>query len=268
MVRAAVRRPARPSKKTKGRTMVFVGAKGGSGVTTVATNFSVSLARESGQSTILIDLNLPLGDAALDLGINSQYSTADALLNFARMDFNLMSKLLVKHSSGLFVLAAPDKYARVDVTDEAVQKLLTVAQENFDYVVVDAGSRFGAVDKALFRSGATVYLVMQVGVSDLRNSNRLISETLKSGDIKLEIVLNRYTPRTLGIEEESITKALTVPVKWKIPSDYPAVKSAQNSAVPLVLNDSPISRVITKMTEEVCGLPADKKKKKRFSLFK
>ena len=61
MVRASVRRPAtRAVKKLAGKLLVFAGAKGGSGVTTVASNFAVSLARESGQSTVLIDLNLPL----------------------------------------------------------------------------------------------------------------------------------------------------------------------------------------------------------------
>src|SRR5271156_203210 len=47
MVRASVRRPApRPAEKKKalGRMFVFLGAKGGSGVTTLACNFAVSLA--------------------------------------------------------------------------------------------------------------------------------------------------------------------------------------------------------------------------------
>jgi len=35
------------------------------GTTTVACNFAVELAQESGRSTLLIDLDLPLGDAAL-----------------------------------------------------------------------------------------------------------------------------------------------------------------------------------------------------------
>jgi pilus assembly protein CpaE len=268
LVRASVRRPAaRPAKKAGGKLLVFIGAKGGSGVTTVASNFAVSLARESGQSTVLIDLNLPLGDAALDLGINAQYSTANALQNFTRLDFNFLSKLLSKHSSGLFVLAAPDKYTEVEASNEAVQKLLTVARQNFDYVVIDAGSRFGATGKTLFEGSSTVYLVMQVGIAELRNSNRLISESLKASGAKLEIVLNRYTPRSLGIDEESITKALTVPVQWKIPNDYPAARRAQNTATPLALNDSPISRVIWQMTRTACGLPASPEKKKRFNLF-
>jgi pilus assembly protein CpaE len=155
----------------------------------------------------------------------------------------------------------------VEESNDAVRKLLSIARQNFDYVVVDAGSRFGTTGKALFEDGSTVYLVTQVGVSELRNSNRLISELLKSSGAKLEVVLNRYSSRTLGLDEESITKALTMPAQWKIPSDYPAARSAQNTATPLVLKDSPISRVILQMSRTACGLSANPEKKKRFGLF-
>jgi len=64
LVRAAARRPANPPKKVGGRLLVFFGAKGGSGVTTIACNFAVAVAQEASQSTLLIDLDLPLGDAA------------------------------------------------------------------------------------------------------------------------------------------------------------------------------------------------------------
>lgn len=268
LVRASVRRPgARQPKKASGKMLVFIGAKGGSGVTTVASNFAVALAQESGQSTVLIDLNLPLGDVALELGISSQFSTASALQDFNRLDFNFLSRLLTKHSSGLLVLAAPDKYTEVEASSEAVERLLTIARQNFDYVVVDAGSRFGANGKALFADGTTVYLVTQVGISDLRNSNRLISELLKASGANIEIVLNRYTPRSLVIDEESITKALTMPAHWKIPSDYAAARSAQNTATPLALKESPISRVIWQMARTARGVPANAEKKKRFGLF-
>ncbi len=70
MVRASVRSPvSRPSKKVSGKLFVFVGAKGGSGTTTIASNFAIAISQESQQNTLLLDLDLPLGDAALDLGI-------------------------------------------------------------------------------------------------------------------------------------------------------------------------------------------------------
>ena len=165
------------------------------------------------------------------------------------------------------MLAAPDNYTQVQASSESVEKLLTVARQEFDYVVVDAGSRFGPMAKAFFQPGVTVYLVVQVSVSELRNSNRLITDLFKVTGVGLEIVLNRFAPRALGIDEASITKALTMPAKWKIPSDYASTASAQNTATPLVLKDSPISKVIRQMTRSVTGSTEGTEKKKRFGIF-
>jgi pilus assembly protein CpaE len=268
LVRASVRRPAAAApKKALGKLLVFVGAKGGSGVTTIASNYAVSLARESGQSTMLIDLNLPLGDAALELGLQSQYSTESAIQNFSRLDGNFLSKLLVKHSSGLSVLAAPDTYTEIRATPEAVEKLLAVARQDFDYVVVDAGSRFDSTCKALFEPGSLVYLVLQIGISELRNANRLITDLFQSSNSNVEIVLNRYSPRVLGIDEESITKALTKPATWKVPNDYSTARNSKDAASPLALKDSPISRVIRQMTKAISGGTTETKDKKKFGIF-
>jgi pilus assembly protein CpaE len=270
LVRAAVRRAGvRGAKKKDGRLLVFLGAKGGSGVTTIGCNFAVALAQESGQSVLLIDLDLPLGDAALNLGISSQYSTANAIQNSSRLDANFLNKLLIKHSSGLFVLAAPGRFTQIQATNADVDKLLAICRQEFDFVVVDAGSRLDMAGTALFQEANTVYLITQVGIPELRNSNRLISEFFTKGGPKLEIVLNRFLPRTLGIDEQHITKALTRPANWKIPNDYATARQTQNAATPLSLGDSPISRVIRQMARTACGLPPNPEKKKNgFSLFK
>ena len=267
LVRASVRRPTtRSNNKALGRLFVFTGAKGGSGVTTIATNFAVALANESQQSTLLIDLDLPLGAAALDLGITAPFSTVDALQNASRLDSNFLSRLLTKHSSGLYVLSAPDKYSSFTVPEEPLERLLASARQDFEYVVVDAGSAVGPTYTMLIDSASTVFLVAQVSISELRNSNRIIAEFFASRSSKLQIVLNRFTPRSLVIDEESITKALTLPPTWKVPSDYPVVRQAQNSATPFALGDSSIASIIRQMARTACGLSAVPEKKKRFGL--
>jgi Flp pilus assembly CpaE family ATPase len=267
LVRASARRPAAHlPKKTGGRLMVFLGAKGGDGVTTLACNFAVALARETGQSTLLIDLDLPLGDAALNLGVVAEYSTINALQNFNRLDSSFLSRLLIKHSSGVSVLAAPGKFPQYQASDEAVDRLITVARQDFENVVIDIGSRLDLMSTGLFKEGSTVYLVIQAGIAGLRNSNRLISQYFLTTVPKLEIVLNRFEPRSMGVSEDQITKALTRPAQWKIPNDYNAVKRMQTTAIPLALEDSPISRLIRQMARTACGLPAVAEKKGGFSL--
>jgi pilus assembly protein CpaE len=268
LVRASVRRDeVRRSKKATGKIFVFAGAKGGSGVTTVASNFALSLAKDSAK-VLLIDLDLHLGDAALALGVTSKFSTADALENTNRLDSDFLSVMLTKHRSGLSVLAGPDAVSGVHLTKEAVDKLLRIAGEDFDYVVVDAGGNPADVFETLFEAATAVYLVTQLGVPDLRNANRLISRYFSGPDgKKLEVILNRFVARSAEIDEAAITKALTRPAKWKIPNDFPAARKAQNSGTPIAMEDSPISRVIREMAWAASGQTGKHEKKKRFGLF-
>ena len=249
---SALRSASRPTKKEEGRLLVFLSAKGGSGVTTLACNFAVSLAQESRKKTLLIDLNLPLGCAAINLGIKAEHSIVNVFQDFKRLDSSFLSSLLEEHASGLSVLAAPSELAPTQVSEAAIDTLLEVALQNFDYVVVDASSKLNLQHTLLFDESSTIYLVTQVGLAELRNSNRLISLLSTAGSPKLEIVINRYDPLNLEIAEENITGALTRPAEWKIPNDYAAVRRMQSTATSLMEDDSEISRAIRQMAKAVC----------------
>ena len=128
LMRASKRRAAPPQEDKKtGKLFVFLGSKGGCGVTTLASNFALALAQESDGNALLIDLGLPLGDVAINLGIVTEYSIATALENPNRLDANLLSTLVVKHSSGLSVLPAP-----TDLTEiQARQRCRRQAREGY-----------------------------------------------------------------------------------------------------------------------------------------
>jgi pilus assembly protein CpaE len=255
-------------KKTKGKLFSFVGSKGGVGTTTLAVNFAVVLASEADSKTLLIDLNLPLGDAALNLGVNAQYSTLDALQNYTRLDANLLSSLLTKHASGLSILSAPSQFAQSSLSAEAIERLMVVARDEFDYIVVDLGTRPDVRGTVLFAESSTIYLVAQPGISELRNANRILTEFFSAGGPKIEIVLNRATARTFGIEEAHIAKALGRPVQWKVPDDYSVVKKSQNAATAIVSNESSISQTVRQMANTAISKPAKPAKKKYLnSLF-
>lgn len=262
MIRASVRRTgARNQKKADGRLCAFWGAKGGSGVTTVATNFAISAAREAEEKVLLIDLDLPLGDVALNLGITPQYSAVDALQNHHRLDANFLSRLTVAHSSGISLLASPGKMMPVQITAEAVDRLIHVARQEFECVVVDTGSRFDLAETAVFSQDALIYLVSQIGIPELRNANRLVSEMFAGATPRLQVVLNRFTNSTL--DEEHITKALTRRADWKVPEDIASARKMQITATPLAMGDSGVARIIRQMARTSAGLSAEPEKKKK-----
>jgi pilus assembly protein CpaE len=265
------RRPSatRETSRAPGKVLVFLGTKGGCGVTTIAANFAIALAQESERATLLIDMGLPLGDAAINLGIVPEFSIANALQDPSRLDARFLSSLVVRHSSGLGVLAAPGEFQSGQPDSEFIDKLLSIARQEFEYIVVDMGSRVDLMDSALFGNDSVVYLITQVGISELRNANRMITRFFAKRDWGLQIVLNRYKPATLLFDEKHIERALTRPTQWRIPDDWASARRTQTTATPLALDDSQISLAIRQMARIACGLPADREEKKSlFSFFR
>ncbi len=82
------------------------------------------------------------------------------------------------------MLAAPTKVPDIEVSKGAIDKLIAIARREFDHVIVDVGSRIDVAAKVLFEDASTIYLVTQTGISELRNSNRLISQFFAEGSPK------------------------------------------------------------------------------------
>ncbi len=268
LVRASVRRDeVKKQKKTGGKLLVFVGAKGGSGVTTIATNFAVALAMDTHQSVALLDLDLQLGDAALNLGLANRFSTLDAFQNEQRLDSELLSRLMVRHSSGVHVLGAPNEHNMFQPATGDVASLLELLRQDFAWVVVDAGSHYNDYTQSLFDAAEKVYLVAQVNVTELRNCHRLIGRlfTGEAGQ-KLEVIINRFVARVDEIGEQTLNNVLMDHPRWKVPSDFESVRRAQNSATAIVVKDGSITRAIRDIARAASGKKIESKKR-MFGLF-
>ena len=184
-------------KKAAGKLLAFMGAKGGAGVTTLACNFAVALAQESGQRTLLIDLDLPLGDAALNLGIVTEFSTIDALRSSGPAGRAFLSHLLVKHSSGVWRAGGSGQVCPVPGQQRgdrpAAARWRGRSSTTWWSIWVRSLDLTG--HGGCSRKPTTIYLVTQAGIPELRNSNRLISQFFAGAVPKLEIVINRYESR-------------------------------------------------------------------------
>ena len=249
---AALGRPSNHDIRQSGaKLLVFFGAKGGSGTTTLACNYAVALAHESRQRTLLIDLGLPLGDAALNLGIAPEHSTEDALKDAEHLDPSYLESLVARHDSGVSVLAAPGRAPETSPNSASVDKLMAVARATFDYVIVDVGSRVDLMHTTLFNDATTIYMVTQAGISELRNADRLITRYFNEGNKKLEIVINRYNPTLSRVSEDQMTKALGRPVRWKLPDDDDATRLMQNPDALQSQSNSGFLRLLVEMANSV-----------------
>ena len=143
VARTMARREKSQQQAPLGKVLMFAGAKGGAGVTTVATNFAVALTKQGAGKVVIVDMDFQLGEVALGLGLTPQFSILDALKSEDRLDTDYLAGLLVRHTSGLSVLASPEQYTPFDALASGVQKLFVILRHTFSFVVVDAGTVTG-----------------------------------------------------------------------------------------------------------------------------
>ena len=92
-----------------GRVVSFFGAKGGVGTTMLAVHLAMHLVRQHGKKTLLIDHKQQLGHVALYLGLrDTQYHFDELLRNADRLDAELLNGFIIRHRSGLDVIASPE----------------------------------------------------------------------------------------------------------------------------------------------------------------
>src|SRR5688572_2384345 len=113
---AAIRRAAERSRPKDGTrnscVLSFFGVKGGAGTTTIAVNTAIEIARTSKKPTLIIDLHQFIGEVALFLGVRPRFTLVDALDNLHRIDTEFLRELVVKHKTGLDILAGGDQADR------------------------------------------------------------------------------------------------------------------------------------------------------------
>lgn len=235
--RAAGRRETAQGARATSTTLVFFGAKGGAGTTTVAVNSAVEIARLSRRSTVIVDLKPGLGEAALFLGVRPRYSLLDAIDNLHRLDREFMKELVVKHKSGLEILAGSDHFDRPGAADGSpIEELFRLLARQYEYILIDAGSQINSCTVAALYSADTIFLVANPDVPSVRNAQRLLDRIrqIGAGGERVRVLLNRAA-EPFPIPPKQIEGALGHPIHHTFPSDYKTVSTALNSGVPLAL---------------------------------
>ncbi len=227
--------------------------KGGSGCTTIAVNLAVALA-DNGHRTLLIDGSLQFGDVAIMLDLKPSTSIADLADRMVELDADLVSSVLVAHSSGLRVLMAPPRPEMADlVSEDKIKPLLEILRAQFEYIVIDTSSSLNDVALAMLDASDRIFLVTQQSLPTLKNVSRFfdLAETLNYERQKVLLIVNRASDK-LGITVKDIGDTLKRPVIATIPADEEAVMRAADQGRPLVTSKTkkrPIATALAHLAE-------------------
>ncbi|MBA3914288.1 MAG: AAA family ATPase [Acidobacteriales bacterium] len=228
LVRVAPRKKER--KETyRAEVIAFLGAKGGCGVTTLATQMGALLAGKYSRKALLLDVHPDCGDVSLYLGLErSEYHLYELLESVQRLDAELLHSYTMRHSSGLDVVAAPERLAMARYAEPgALSEVLEYLRFRYEFVVADLPPTLTDQSCELIRQCDQLYLVTVAEVSSIRNVVRQL-DFLKRNDLGVDrtrVVLNRWHKRN-HITDDDVEKAIGQSIYWKVPNQYVhAVKS-------------------------------------------
>lgn len=271
-IEAAINRLAmqRLTSPASGMALAFVGAKGGVGTTTLAVNVAATLARLVPGSTLLIDLQIGNGDAAVFLGAEPRFSILDALENTHRLDEAFFKNLIAKTKAGVDLLAASERMTASPLDLRRVRTLMEMAERHYRYVVLDI-PRWNSVVLDSLDGVKQVVVVTNQELATVRSASRMTAALRqRHGKDKLTVVLSR-PDRHAAISHEDVERAVGVKVKHTFPGDYRRALEALNKGRPLALeNQHDLTRSLERLARSLAGLekPADQNKPaKGFTLF-
>src|SRR5882757_9213563 len=139
LARVETKQKEKTRSKVRGKIITLLGAKGGTGVTSLALHLALELAADSRRKCLLVDQHPALGDVSLYLGTGRhQYSFYELASNTDRLDPELLQGFLLHHDSGLDLLDSPEAVdALHGAPPTAVEYTLAFLAEMYQFVVVD-----------------------------------------------------------------------------------------------------------------------------------
>ncbi|MBR9829227.1 MAG: AAA family ATPase [Oceanospirillales bacterium] len=241
------------------RLTVVMNAKGGSGASLIATNLAHQLANGSRRKVVLVDLDLQFGSLSHYLDLNPQRGIKQALENVEDLDGTALDGYLARHVSGLKVLSSePDRLLLNDeVSSEQLLQLFKLLAKDHQHLVVDLPRQVDLITTTVLEHADQVVLVLQQGITYLRDAARLIEVMRRELDIpdhRILVVVNRYD-KSAPISVDEIRQALKHQSILMIPNDFKHVCESLNNGIPLleVARRAPISRALNALSEQVSG---------------
>ncbi len=222
-----------PAAEPIGRTIAFVGAKGGVGSSLVAHNVAWAIAATFENDVLVTDLDLAFGTAGLDFNQDPPQGIAEAVGATDRLDDNFLDRLLARCSDHVNLLAAPATLDRTyDFAEGAFEPVIDLAQAGAPSVVLDVPHAWNAWVRKTLLAADEVVITAEPDLANLRNAKNLIDllKAARNNDRPPHLVINKQgLAKRPEIKVEDFASALSVEPLAVIPFNPQLFGTATNN---------------------------------------
>jgi pilus assembly protein CpaE len=211
--------------------------RGGTGVTTIATNTAIALAEETGKRVLLFEGKVFFGHLEVMLNLRVQNTLSDLIPHATNLDEGLVRDVVTPHPSGIHVLLAPSNIQIAQgIRAEDMYNILMGVSRLYDYVVVDAGGPLNDISVTLMDATDRILLVTTPDLASLHDTSRFLqlSRSLSYPSDKILMILNRS-----GMEGEvklkDIESVLHHQVYHQIANDSAVALRSINRGIPFLV---------------------------------
>jgi pilus assembly protein CpaE len=230
--------PVPDAEVTLGRAITLFSLRGGAGVSSLAINLAVALARQPNQKVALLDLCFLSSSVPLMLNVRPKLSLAELSTENATISLDSLEEYMVAHSSGVKVLPVVLSLARVaPIPAKTVERVLAVLKSGFNYVIVDTLSSLDDMTLAALIHSEQIILILVPEVTSIRAATVTL-QAFRSLGLSEETVVPiiNHTFAKGGLSLGTIQSALKRPIKAVIPHEPELLIQAINSGTPLVMS--------------------------------
>lgn len=254
-----------------GALIVVHGLAGGTGATTLAVNLAWELAcagKTESPSVCLLDLDLQFGAVATFLDLPRREVVYEMLSDTETMDEESFGQALLTYGDKMQVLTAPTDMLPLDlITSDDVNRILKIARNQFDYVIVDMPSTLVQWSEAVLSNAHVYFAMLELDMRSAQNTLRF-KRALQSEDLpieKLRYVMNRapkFTDLNGKGRVKRMAESLSISIDVNLPDGGKPITQANDHGMPLASSapKSPLRREIAKLAASIHDLKGDQAK--------
>lgn len=257
-----------PDADPIGRSIAFIGAKGGVGSSTIAHNVGWAMSKLFTSEVVVADMDLAFGTANINFDQDPAQGIAEAVFAPERIDEVYLDRLLSQCAERLSLLAAPSTLDRTyDFDAEAFAQIIDTAQRSAPALVLDVPHMWCGWSRTTLTHADEVVITATPELANLRNAKNMVDmlRKLRPNDPPPRLVINQSgVPKRPEISVEDFAEPLGIEPIAVIPFDPQLFGNASNNGRMLGEMDAQhaVVQTINEMAHILTGRAEVKQRKK------